>query len=87
MVHFLNFSSSQRPCQVNIFIFNPNIFKAPELIKRQPYDASVDIWSIGITVVELMEGEPPYYELDPQEALSAIVEVHFFEFLPYFFVY
>lgn len=56
------------------FVFS-HIFKAPELIKRQPYDASVDIWSIGITVVELMEGEPPYYELDPQDALSAIVEV------------
>jgi len=49
-------------------------YMAPELIKRQPYDGSVDIWSIGITVVELIEGEPPYYELDPQEALSAIVE-------------
>jgi len=49
-------------------------YMAPELIKRQPYDQSVDIWSIGITVVELIDGEPPYYELDPHEALSAIVE-------------
>lgn len=49
-------------------------YMAPELIRRQPYDSSVDVWSIGVTVVELMEGEPPFYELDPQQALSAIVE-------------
>jgi len=49
-------------------------YMAPELIQRMPYKEKVDIWSIGITVVELMTGRPPYYHLEPQDALEAIVK-------------
>uniref|UniRef100_A0A6B2LA44 Protein kinase domain-containing protein n=1 Tax=Arcella intermedia TaxID=1963864 RepID=A0A6B2LA44_9EUKA len=48
-------------------------YMAPELIKRQPYKEKVDIWSVGITIVELMTGRPPYYHLEAEEALEAIV--------------
>eukprot|EP01123_Difflugia_compressa_P001326 TRINITY_DN11512_c0_g1_i1.p1 TRINITY_DN11512_c0_g1~~TRINITY_DN11512_c0_g1_i1.p1 ORF type:complete len:242 (+),score=35.53 TRINITY_DN11512_c0_g1_i1:52-726(+) len=48
-------------------------YMAPELIQRIPYNEKVDVWSIGITVVEIMNGKPPFYELDPREALNAIV--------------
>ena len=36
---------------------------APEMVKGQEmYDSKVDVWSFGIFVVELAEGEPPYLE-------------------------
>lgn len=32
------------------------------------------MWSVGISIIELIEGEPPFYELDPNEALDAVLD-------------
>lgn len=47
---------------------------APELIRHMPYKESVDIWSLGITVLEMAEGVPPYSDInDGMKAMLKIV--------------
>ncbi|KAJ3536199.1 hypothetical protein NMY22_g6135 [Coprinellus aureogranulatus] len=42
---------------------------APELISGKQYDASADIWSFGITAIELSQGHPPRFRESPQKVL------------------
>lgn len=45
---------------------------APEVIKGVAYNAKADIWSMGITCIEMAEGQPPYYHIPPTRAMFVI---------------
>jgi len=45
---------------------------APEIIQKQAYGIEVDIWSVGILILELTEGEPPYMKFPQAKALFLI---------------
>jgi serine/threonine protein kinase len=48
---------------------------APEVIEqRSQHNSACDIWSVGCTVIELLTGKPPYFELSPMPAMYRIVQ-------------
>eukprot|EP01117_Protostelium_nocturnum_P008943 TRINITY_DN320_c0_g1_i1.p1 TRINITY_DN320_c0_g1~~TRINITY_DN320_c0_g1_i1.p1 ORF type:complete len:1357 (-),score=566.17 TRINITY_DN320_c0_g1_i1:87-4157(-) len=49
-------------------------YMAPEVIEFYGARPESDVWSLGCTVIELLDGEPPYFSHDPFSAMYKMVE-------------
>ena len=45
---------------------------ACETFRDEPYDYRVDIWSLGVTLIEFAQMEPPFHEMTPMRVLLKI---------------
>ena len=42
-------------------------YMAPEIARKEEYSYKIDIWSLGITALEIANGKPPYKDLSPMD--------------------
>eukprot|EP01090_Pellita_catalonica_P021724 TRINITY_DN8205_c0_g1_i1.p1 TRINITY_DN8205_c0_g1~~TRINITY_DN8205_c0_g1_i1.p1 ORF type:complete len:339 (+),score=37.49 TRINITY_DN8205_c0_g1_i1:152-1168(+) len=62
---------TQEQSKRQTFVGTPN-WMAPEVMRGDKYDGKVDIWSTGITLIEIIEGKPPYMSLPPMRVIYLI---------------
>ena len=46
---------------------------APEVLKNEPYDKAVDMWSLGVILYILLCGFPPFYHESTAQLYKQVI--------------
>ena len=50
-------------------------YLAPEIIKEEPYDKSIDIWALGVLLFEMIYGRTPFKKVDTSEEDEIVINI------------
>lgn len=72
-VKLADFGVATRHNVQEVTVVGTPYWMAPEVIELSGPTTASDIWSVGCTVIELLDGKPPHHQLNPMQALFRIV--------------
>jgi len=50
------------------------LFMSPEVVRKEGYNHKADIWSLGITIIEIVQGRPPNADINSIDKLPLLAE-------------
>lgn len=72
LLHFCRFAQHLKLGEINQQPKGSPLYMAPEIVRKQQYDAKADLWSIGVILYECLFGKAPYTSKTIAELLLRI---------------
>ncbi|KAI7899027.1 kinase-like domain-containing protein [Cokeromyces recurvatus] len=72
-VKLADFGLATRTTKRNRDRLGTSKWMAPEVIREEYYDEKIDMWSLGITIIEMMDRVPPHYLIKDEYELFTTV--------------
>lgn len=66
------FATAINASDLNLHVVGTPYWIAPEVLAGEGYSYLTDMWSLGIVLIEMLEGDPPYIEFPPIRAMYLI---------------
>ncbi|AFZ79710.1 protein kinase domain containing protein [Theileria equi strain WA] len=73
-IRLVDFGFAKRIRNKTFTICGTHEYLAPEIFLRKGHDKSVDLWSLGVLIYEMLVGEAPFYDKDPQRTYRKALE-------------